>query len=159
MGDDDYSVQRKRDKRGLTNASAGFDIRLPQGKLRELVAYLVNKCRMGETKLLVEVIGPNAQGEAKRWAKGTNWQPVDARDDHEWHAHLSFFRDTEEIDKRPLFYELVDYQPPQPDETGDPLDPPPGEPPVPDSPPMPEDPPDPCAELRERIEAAREALA
>jgi hypothetical protein len=103
----DYSLRYKRDRNGLTNSSAGFDIRLPQQKLRALVAYLVqqgkNGYAFGGKSLIVEVLGPDSTGEAKRWARDTNWLPRDARNDHEWHAHISFYRDTEFIDKRPLF--------------------------------------------------------
>jgi hypothetical protein len=125
MGDRDYSVRNKRNKAGLTNASAGFDIKVPVGKLKKLTAYLVEKARSDTTNpggpsLLFEVIGPDANGAAKRWAVPNGWQPEAARADHEWHDHLSFWRDTEFIDKRPLFYDFFGVQP----------SPPPEEPPV-----------------------------
>lgn len=100
----DYSVQHRRNKRGLTNASAGFDIRLPVGRLKKLAAHLVDLAKTGKDGgMLFEVIGPDSTGAAKRWAIDTKWQPRPARADHEWHIHISFFRDTEFKDKRPLF--------------------------------------------------------
>lgn len=116
MKDRDYSVKYPRDRAGLTNASAGFDIRLPRARLQALTAYLVDLAARGATNpdgpsLLVEVIGPDSQGAAKRWAVATKWKPVKARADHEWHAHLSFFRDTEFVDKRPMFFAFLGIEP------------------------------------------------
>jgi hypothetical protein len=146
-GKRDYSIQHRRNKRGLTNASAGFDIRLPQAKLRKLCAYLVEKGTTGwrdpgsGKTLLFEVIGPDADGVATRWARDTDWKPTDGRDDHEWHIHLGFWRDTEYIDKRPLFAAFFDVAAPEPEQPGEPdtpIEPEGDETPAPDDPAQPE---------------------
>jgi hypothetical protein len=104
MGNKDYSVQRRRDKAGLSNASAGFDINVGSAQERALVAFLIEAAKSGaDERMLVEVIGPDPRGIARRWAK-PNWdRPLAARQDHDWHIHLSFHRDTEAEDKRPIF--------------------------------------------------------
>ncbi len=143
-GRDDYSIQHRRNKRGLTNASAGFDIRLPVGELKKLCAYLVEHHTWRDPSTgkaaLFEVIGPDANGDAKRWAQDTGWAPTKGRADHEWHIHLGFWRDTEFVDKRPLFFDFFGTdageldEPEQPGEPTEPLEPGPGETPPPDSP-------------------------
>lgn len=108
----DYSIRRPRDKRGLTDSSAGFDINIGAADERALVAYLVDEARAGrDNRMLVEVIGPDRQGVAKRWAK-PDWEARPARADHDWHIHISFHRDTEHEDKRPLFAGFFDPAPP-----------------------------------------------
>jgi hypothetical protein len=146
-GKRDYSIQHRRNRLGLTNASAGFDIRLPQAKLRKLTAYLVAQGKAGwrdpssGKTLLFEVIGPNERGVATRWAKDTGWQPTDGRNDHEWHVHIGFWRDTEHIDKRPLFaafFNVATPEPEQPQEPDLPIKPEGDEVPAPDEPVQPE---------------------
>ena len=142
MGDRDYSVEHRRNKRSVSEESAGFDINVGAARERALVKYLVEIGRhyrdpLTGKSLLFEVIGPNEQGVAKRWGNPTNWQPVDARNDHDWHIHLSRWRDTLHVDIRPLFFEhfgiseypvIADPEPIDPPD--DPADPP-AEPPPP----------------------------
>jgi hypothetical protein len=154
----DYSIQYRRDRLGLTEASAGFDIKLPIGKLKALCAYLVQQGRsgyqFGGKTLIVEVLGPDQNGVAKRWARDTNWLPVDARDDHEWHIHVSFYRDTEFISKLPLFARHlgVDLEEPvEPEEP--PIEPPDGGTPPPVDPEQP-----PVDPIRIQLADAEDAL-
>lgn len=129
-GDRDYSVRHVRNKAGLTNSSSGFDIRLPVGQLKKLVAYLIDLQATGkDLGMLYEVIGPDAAGKATRWAVDTKWKPTDGSNDHEWHIHIGWFRDTEFRDKRPLFDAFFATSTPVPDPhpelrlgaTGDPV--------------------------------------
>lgn len=105
LGDADYSVRRPRDKRGLTDAASGFDMKLPIAALKELRAYLVSAARAGRAPDLVEIIGPGSDGRAYDWRK-PDWVRVGPRakgDSHEWHIHLSYHRDSEFRDKVALF--------------------------------------------------------
>jgi hypothetical protein len=105
LGDKDYSIQRPRDKRGLTDMSAGFDIQLGVAELKRMRAWLVAEATAGRADLM-EIIGPGDDGRAYAWQKWTGWQPVGPRakgDGHEWHIHLSYPRDTETADKVALF--------------------------------------------------------
>ena len=98
QGDKDYSVRRKRDKRGLTNASSAADIKLPLSQLIKFVAYLVGEARAKRADLQ-EIIGPDLNGHATRWAKPF-WTPKGGQDkSHEWHVHLGYPRDTEFSDR------------------------------------------------------------
>ena len=171
MGDKDYSVEHARNKAAVSEYSAGFDINVGMGKEKALVKYLVeNRRRLtdpatGRT-LLFEIIGPHWDtGKATIWSRRHNWVPREARADHEWHIHLSFWRDMEAVDKRPAFFEHfgISEYPEMPDT-----------PPPPDPEPEPAPPPEPTKEellaqiaaleaeadtLADRIEAAKAALA
>jgi hypothetical protein len=155
-GDADYSIRYRRDQRGLSDYSAGFDANVAPKDERDLVAYLVQNHgwrdpSTGKT-LLVEVIGPDKAGLAKRWARDTGWKPTKARGDHSWHIHLSFYRDTESIDKRPLFFGFFGIESYPEMEEPDPIDPEnPTDPPV-------EPPPDPLQDLREENEDLKARL-
>lgn len=142
MGDRDYSVKQPRNKRAVSEYSAGFDINVGGKREREVVAHLVEMARTGKDKvngksLLFEVIGPDKDGKAMRWGVRTGWKPVPARADHDWHVHISFWRDQEEADKRPLFFGYFGIQqypalieepeePEHPEEPEEPVEPPAG---------------------------------
>lgn len=114
-GDRDYSVRRRRDKAGLSNASAAQDISFRSdgspgsaGRARralvDLCAYLVDLAKTGGTRDLVEVIGPGADGDAYYQA-APRWRarPRPDGDSHEWHIHVAHFRDAEDHDLAAIF--------------------------------------------------------
>lgn len=130
-GDKDYSNRRRRDRAGLSEASSGFDIRLPAKELKRLTAYLVDEARAGRADLM-EILGPDSLGAAKRWAR-PDWKPLPASADHRWHIHLSFPRDTETGDRVAMFEGLYGSRTPVEPEPEDPF-PEPGPPPEPPEP-------------------------
>lgn len=103
---DDYSIQHSRDRAGLSNAASAFDIG-NHGDLPDLTAWLVDQCRKRApgTGDIREVIGPGSDGRAYRWARENGWQPQRRAkgDSHEWHTHISYYRDSERNDKVALF--------------------------------------------------------
>lgn len=101
---DDYSRRTARDKAGLTNAAAALDIG-NFGRLRELTAHLVRWARNGRLGDVREIIGPGSDGRAYRWDHLSGWSAVRraAGDSHEWHTHISFYRDSEQRSKEPPF--------------------------------------------------------
>lgn len=105
LGWKDYSIQRPRDKAGLTDAAAAIDIKLPISELKKLAAFLVAEAKAGRAPDLVQVIGPGSDGRAYEWNKGSWGSPIRRAvgDGHEWHIHLSFHRDSENRDKVILF--------------------------------------------------------
>lgn len=130
-GDRDYSVRKPRDKAGLSNASSALDITMRGPGSREhqraFTAYLVAAAAAGRADL-VEVLGPDAQGRATWWGVDDGWQPklgwtiggkwvpVDAS--HEWHTHISFYRDTELGDRASMFAGFFGSTPPAPNPGG-----------------------------------------
>lgn len=145
FGNKDYSIAHKRNKRNLTNYSAALDGRLPEAQLKRIVAYMVSLGKSGwkhpvsGRTLFYEVIGPNAQGEATRWAVDTGWKPTKATPDHRWHFHIGLWRDAVRYgwDLRLAFlgYFGIDELPQLPggdpgQEPDAPVDPPPGQPPI-----------------------------
>lgn len=112
QGDADYSVRRRRDRAGLTDAASAMDVKLPVAQLQTMRQHLVRMARLGQARDLVEVIGPGADGRAYDWRK-PDWQRIGPRpkgDSHEWHVHISYHRDSEYRDKVALFVPL--YGPP-----------------------------------------------
>lgn len=96
----DYSKRLARDVKGLSNAASALDIgKFP--RLAELTAFLVAL----RSPLIREIIGPGLDGRAYRWDSQNSWSPQQRSrgDDHEWHAHISWFRDTENVEKVSLF--------------------------------------------------------
>lgn len=169
----DYSLDFARDKNGLSNASAGFDIRLRPPLLKKLRAFLVGKASSGRVRLYREVIGPDDNGNAKRWARETKWKASDGRDDHEWHIHIGFYRDTEFVSKIELFREWLKleglYDPSKDEFLADEEEPvdPPLEPEGPNEPARPEEPEQPIvdpkdvliAEYEDAIDAIEDIIA
>lgn len=99
QGDKDYSVKNPRNKAGLSEYSSAIDIKIAKPQLKALVAHLVAEGAAGN--LLFEVIGPDSSGKANYWGHITGWQPNPhlAPASHAWHAHLGFWRDTENADR------------------------------------------------------------
>lgn len=108
LPDGDYSAQTARDRAGLSDAASASDI----GNFNDLVAltaYLVAEARAGRAPDLRAVIGPHTDGRAYRWDFEDG--SVDKRadeDSHEWHAHLSWYRDSEHREKISLFRPFFD---------------------------------------------------
>jgi hypothetical protein len=114
LGDADYSVKHARDKAGLTNASAGFDMGRLDGTLANLQAFskwLVARCKADATgyRDIREIIYSPDGVAVKRW---DNYAKVlytggdgtgQGDNSHRWHTHVSFARDSETRDKRPMW--------------------------------------------------------
>jgi len=164
-GDRDYSVRRKRDKAGLSNASAAMDISFrgpgAQAAQRRFAPWLAAEAKAGRADIM-EVIGPGPDGKAYDWRKSNGWRPIGPRprlpngqaDSHTYHDHVSLPRDTEFGDRtsmfRGFFPALADPIPDSPDD------------PEPDDPP--EGPPTPPTQAEldaaiERAEAAEQVIA
>lgn len=100
----DYSRTTARDRAGLSNAASALDIgSFP--RLRELTAHLVARARAGGLPDVRELIGPHSDGRAYRWDHLAGWSASRrARNDsHEWHLHISFYRDSEHRSKLDMF--------------------------------------------------------
>lgn len=92
----DYSRQTARDRAGLSNAASALDI----GSFRqlwELTAFMVRQARAGQLRDVRELIGPGSDGRAYRWDDLNGWSAVRraSGDSHEWHLHISYYRDSE----------------------------------------------------------------
>ena len=96
----DYSNRTARDQAGLTAAASALDIG-NFGDLWQLTEFLVAEARNGRLPDVREVIGPLRDGRAYRWDHLDGWTAVrrSAGDSHEWHIHLSYYRDSENRDK------------------------------------------------------------
>jgi hypothetical protein len=100
LATDDYSARTARDRAGLTDAAAALDVgSFP--RLRELTAHMVAEARAGRLSDVRELIGPGSDGRAYRWDHLAGWSPVRraAGDSHEWHLHISYYRDSERRSK------------------------------------------------------------
>lgn len=95
-GNADYTVQHQRDKRGLSEYSAGFDFgsKLGRARLVKLTTYLEKQAKAGKLDLQ-EFLGPRSDGRAYWWGRSNGWTPVRQAvgNSHEWHVHVSFPRD------------------------------------------------------------------
>jgi hypothetical protein len=112
LGDADYSVKTTRDKRGLTNGAAGIDLGKLGGSyvnLRTFSKWLVARARANApgTSMLREIIYSPDGKTVLRWDRQRGYasapRPGEADASHLTHTHLSFYRDTEAKDKRPIF--------------------------------------------------------
>ncbi len=106
----DYSASLARDRAGLTNAASAIDIGNHTG-LRALTNFLALAGASGAAKDVREVIGPGLDGRAYRWAAENDWDregPRASGDSHEWHCHVSFYRDSEYRDKITLFEPYIE---------------------------------------------------
>lgn len=114
-GDADYSVQFDRDAAGLTDAAAGIDLGGDADALRKLTRWLWDEClaRGAGTEDVREVIGSADGTNVFGWSsKAPNQLILNYGDaTHLWHTHISYFRDTELRDKRPLFGRYFDTPP------------------------------------------------
>lgn len=99
----DYSASLSRDKAGLSNGAAALDIG-NFSKLVALTAFLVAEAKAGRAPDIREIIGPKSDGRAYRW--DFHDDEIEKRSDgdsHEWHIHISYYRDSERRDKTDLF--------------------------------------------------------
>lgn len=101
----DYSRTLPRDKAGLSNAAMAIDIG-NHVDIRNLTNYLALAGAYGKAPDIREVIGPGFDGRAYRWAAENDFNREGPRargDSHEWHIHISYYRDSEYRDKVALF--------------------------------------------------------
>lgn len=111
QGDADYSVRLARDKAGLTNAASAIDLGKLAGSLVNLRAFsrdLVKRCMAQPiTRHDVREIIYSPDGvKVQRWSGVDNaihTGPGNGDSSHLTHTHISFYRDSETRDKRPLF--------------------------------------------------------
>lgn len=112
MGDRDYSVQTKRDRAGLTDAASAIDLGRLNGSLPALYRFsrwLVIQCRQNApgTRDFREIIYSPDGVRVLRWDRergyATASKPGEADSSHLTHTHISFYRDSESRDKRPVF--------------------------------------------------------
>ena len=112
LADRDYSVMTARDKRGLSNAASAIDLGRLGGSLRNLYKFsewLVEQCQANAdgTSDLREVIYSPDGTSVLRWDRERGYwsapRPGEADASHLTHTHLSYYRDSENRDKRPLF--------------------------------------------------------
>lgn len=111
LGDDDYSVQQKRDKAGLTDAAAAIDLGRLSGSLEKLYqfsSWLVASCQAGDIGAAdVREIIYSPDGEKVQRYSGVDGEihtgPGNGDASHIGHTHVSYFRDSEERDKLALF--------------------------------------------------------
>lgn len=98
----DYSIQWDRDKHGLSYAASAIDIGASSSAdLVKLCDWMVGQAKRGLRPDTREIIGPQLNGRAYRWAVDDGWvgHIRSDGDDHETHIHESFFRDSEFKDK------------------------------------------------------------
>jgi len=100
----DYSRVTARDRAGLTNAASALDIG-DFGDLWRLTEFLVHEARNGRLPDVREILGPLRDGRAYRWDHLDGWKAVRQAkgDSHEWHIHISYYRDSEHRDKTAPF--------------------------------------------------------
>jgi hypothetical protein len=112
IGWDDYSVKLARDKAGLTNAASAIDLGKLDGSLGELRRFsrwLVRRCQAKADgyRDVREVIYWNPDTAAvERWSGVDgliHTGPGQGDLSHRTHTHISYYRDSEGRDKRPLF--------------------------------------------------------
>jgi hypothetical protein len=110
-GRDRYSVDESpRDQRGLSDAASGLDIGTfdvtVRGKRHTLASFsiwLVAQCKAGtpDTRDIREVIYSPDGSTVRRWDRLGIRSSGDSS--HQWHTHISYFRDSESRDKTGLF--------------------------------------------------------
>jgi len=117
LGSRDYSVQTARDKAGLSNAVAALDLGKLGGSLANLHAFsawLVERCRTNQpgTADFREIIYSPDGKTVLRWDRERGHasapRPGEADASHLTHTHISFYRDSEARDKRPVFEPYFD---------------------------------------------------
>jgi hypothetical protein len=118
----DYSVTNARDKAGLTNAASAIDLGRLDGSLPKLYAFsrwLVNQCLGGVagSRDVREIIYSPDGKRVQRFSGidgNIHSGPGNGDQSHLMHTHISYFRDSEKRDKRPLFAPY--FAPPEPEE-------------------------------------------
>ena len=112
IGYQDYSVQTSRDKIGLTNAAAGIDLGKLNGSyanLRTFSKWLVAQARKNATgtNQMREIIYSPDGRTVLRWDRQRGYASAprtgEADASHLTHTHISWYRDTEKQDHRPIF--------------------------------------------------------
>lgn len=105
----DYSRQAARDRAGLSNAASALDIG-SFDRLRELTAFLVREARAGRLGDVRELIGPGSDGRAYRHDHLSGWRAErqSKGNSHEWHLHISYYRDSEQRSKLPPFEQFFE---------------------------------------------------
>lgn len=125
VGSSDYSIQTSRDKAGLTNAASAIDLgRLDGslGNLRTFSKWLVARCRANAagTRDFREIIYSPDGKTVLRWDRQRGYnsapRPGEADASHLTHTHISFYRDSEGRDKRPVFAPYFAPPPPPPED-------------------------------------------
>lgn len=116
VGDADYSVQLPRDKAGLSNAASAIDLGKLNGTLKELRKFsnwLVSECLSDPAirRDIREIIYSPDGDKVQRYSGPDNkiyTGPGNGDASHLTHTHISFYRDSEDRDKRPLFAPYFD---------------------------------------------------
>lgn len=112
LGSADYSVQTARDKAGLSDAASAIDLGRLDGSLPALYRFsrwLVTQCQANKpgARDFREVIYSPDGVKVLRWdrQRGLASAPRsgEADNSHLTHTHISFYRDSETRDKRPVF--------------------------------------------------------
>jgi len=111
IGWNDYSVKTARDKAGLTNGAAAIDLGRLDGALKPLWRFsewLAKECmaRKPDTRDVREVIfWSESRQRVVGWSALAPDRLINDYGDlsHKTHTHISYFRDSETRDKRPLF--------------------------------------------------------
>ena len=107
-----YSIKTARDKAGLTNAASAIDLGRLGGTLsglRKFSAWLVAEAQKDEpgTADIREIIYTVDGKTVLRWDRERGYasppRAGEADDSHLTHTHVSFYRDAEARDKRPVF--------------------------------------------------------
>jgi hypothetical protein len=161
LGPKDYSNVKARDRRGLSDARSAIDIKLPVRDLKKLVTYLRAEAEAGRLTDVREFLGPRQDGRAARYAKENNWQEelYPEGNSHEWHVHLSFFRDStspaSDRDKVGILEGHFGPRDPDQEEPEPPPDDGPDNPPDEPEEPLPADP---CQDVKDDLAAANQAL-
>ena len=111
QGDDDYSVKHPRDRKGLTDGASAIDLGKLDGTYEGLQGFsrwLVKMCMMSATgsRDVREIIYSPDGVRVQRYS-GIDGQIHTGEGNgdasHTKHTHISYFRDAENRDKRPLF--------------------------------------------------------
>lgn len=112
VGDADYSVKTARDRAGLTNMASAIDLGKLNGSLANLQKFsrwLVARAQHNATgtRDLREIIYSPDGKTVLRWDRERGYASTpragEADNTHLTHTHISFYRDSEARDKRPIF--------------------------------------------------------
>lgn len=108
----DYSVQHERDRAGLSNAASAIDL----GKLGGSFAGLYNFSEWLVARCLRKAVGTSDIREVIYWSAKNkrvqrysgvdgevHWGDGNGDASHQWHTHISYFRDSEARDKTSAF--------------------------------------------------------
>lgn len=119
----DYSIRLPRDRAGLTNAAAAVDLGKLDGSLdkeRAFARWFAGQCYAdvpGYRAQVREVIfWSTVRGLVLGWSSlaPDKWIENYGDGSHEWHCHISWFRDTESREKVALFSRYPLFAPPPP---------------------------------------------